>query len=112
MNDHTLIMAFWILKDGAPPVVTNIITTLCGTDILEAAEGCNNDDDKMTLTFLMKQLRPQMIVTTMNLNPNIQILPLVILLGHKSQGLHNHKHLAFYNSCTYVEHYMQIHMVA
>jgi hypothetical protein len=53
-----------------------------------------------------------MIVTTMNLDPNIQILPLVIFLSHKSQGFHNHRHLAFYNSYTYVEHYMQIHMVA
>jgi hypothetical protein len=50
----------------------------------------------MTSTFLMKQLRPQMIVTTMSLDPNIQILPLVIFLGHKSQGFHNHMHLAFY----------------
>jgi hypothetical protein len=66
----------------------------------------------MTPTFLMKQLRPQMIVTTMSLDPNIQILPLVILVGHESQGLHNHRHLAFHNSYTYVEHYMQIHMVA
>jgi hypothetical protein len=30
-----------------------------------------------------------MIVTTMNLNPKIQILQLVILLGHESQMLHN-----------------------
>jgi hypothetical protein len=31
-----------------------------------------------------------MIVTTMSLYPNIQILPLVILLGHESQGFNNH----------------------
>jgi hypothetical protein len=54
----------------------------------------------MTPTFLMKQFRPQMIVTTMSLDPNIQILPLVILLGHESQGFHNHRHLAFYNTYT------------
>jgi hypothetical protein len=35
----------------------------------------------MTLTFLMRQLRPQMIVTTMSFDPNIQNLPLIILLG-------------------------------
>jgi hypothetical protein len=46
MNDHTLIMAFWILKDGAPPIVTNIITTLCGIHISKAEEGCNDDDDE------------------------------------------------------------------
>jgi len=45
----------------------------------------------MTLTFLMRQLRPQMIMTTMNFDPKIQNLPLVILLGHKSQGLHNYR---------------------
>jgi hypothetical protein len=50
----------------------------------------------MTLTFLMKQLKPQMIMTTMSLEPNIQILPSVIFLGHESQGLHNHRHLAFF----------------
>jgi hypothetical protein len=54
----------------------------------------------MTRTFLMKQLMPQMIMTTMNYDPNIQILPLIILLGHKSQRLHNHRHLAFCNSYT------------
>ncbi len=53
-----------------------------------------------------------MIMITMSLDPNIQILPLIILLGHESQRLHNHKHLAFHKSYTYVEHYMQIHMVA
>jgi hypothetical protein len=31
----------------------------------------------------MRQLKPQMILT-MNFNPKIQILPLVILLGHES----------------------------
>jgi hypothetical protein len=30
-------------------------------------------------------LKPQMILTTMNFDPKIQILPLVILLGHESQ---------------------------
>jgi hypothetical protein len=48
----------------------------------------------------MKQLRPQIIVTTMSFDPNIQIRPLIILLGHESQGLHNNKHLAFCNSYT------------
>jgi hypothetical protein len=50
----------------------------------------------MTPSFLMKQLRPQMIVTTVSLDPNIQILPLIIFLRYKSQGFHNHRHLAFY----------------
>jgi hypothetical protein len=36
----------------------------------------------------------------MSLDPNIQILQLVIILGHESQELHNHKHLAFCNSYT------------
>jgi hypothetical protein len=45
-------------------------------------------------------LRPQMIVTTMNFDPNIQILPLIILLSHESQRFHNHRHLAFCNSYT------------
>jgi hypothetical protein len=54
----------------------------------------------MTLTFFMGQLRPEMIVTTVNLDPNIQVLQLVIILGHKSKELHNHKHLAFCNSHT------------
>ncbi len=66
----------------------------------------------MTLTFMMKQLKPQMIMTTMSLDPNIQILPLVIFLGHESQRLHNHRHLAFCNIYTQVELDMQIHMVA
>jgi hypothetical protein len=38
----------------------------------------------ITLTFLMKQLRPQMILTTTSFDPNIQILPLMILLSHES----------------------------
>jgi hypothetical protein len=54
----------------------------------------------MTLTFLMGQLRPKMVMTTMSLDPNIQILQVVIILGHESQELHNHKHLAFCNSYT------------
>jgi hypothetical protein len=63
----------------------NIITTLCGANTSKIKEGRNDDDyDIDTRTFLMRPLRPQMIVITMNLNPNIQILPLVILLGHKS----------------------------
>jgi hypothetical protein len=86
----------------------NIITTLCGIDTSKAEEHCNNDDDDddndtdilNEATFLMRQVRPQMIVMTMNLDFNIQILPLVILLDHESQGLHNHRHLAFYNSFT------------
>jgi hypothetical protein len=44
MNGHTLMMAFWILRDNTPPIVTNIITTSHGTYILEVEE-CNNDDD-------------------------------------------------------------------
>jgi hypothetical protein len=51
---------------------------LHGINILEAEEGRNDDDDDddekmmtMTPTFLMRQLRPQMILTTMNLNPNM-----------------------------------------
>ncbi len=38
-------MAFWIMRDNTPPIVTNIITTSHGTDILEVEEECNNDDD-------------------------------------------------------------------
>jgi hypothetical protein len=45
-------------------------------------------------------LKPQMILTTMNLNPKIQILPLVIFLRRESQQLHSHKHLAFCNTYT------------
>jgi hypothetical protein len=74
----------------------NIITTLRGIDTSKAELGCNNDDDDNDMTFMMKQLKPQIV----SLNPNIKILPLVILLGHKSQGLHNHKHLAFCNTYT------------
>jgi hypothetical protein len=54
----------------------------------------------MTPTFFMKQLKPQLIVTTMNLDLNIQIFPLIIFLGHESQRLHNHRYLAFCNSYT------------
>jgi hypothetical protein len=43
----------------------------------------------MTLTFLMGQLRPQMVVTTMGLDPIIQFLQLVILLGHEFEGFRN-----------------------
>jgi hypothetical protein len=74
----------------------NIITTLRGIDTSKAELGRNNDDDDNDMTFMMKQLKPQIV----SLNPNIKILPLVILLGHKSQGLHNHKHLAFCNTYT------------
>jgi hypothetical protein len=53
----------------------------------------------MTPTFIMiNQLRSQMIMTTMSLDPNIKILPLIILLSHESQQLHNHRHVAFCNS--------------
>jgi hypothetical protein len=52
----------------------------------------------MTPTFLTGELRLEMIVITMSLDPNIQIQQLVIILGHESQKLHNHKHLAFCNS--------------
>jgi hypothetical protein len=52
----------------------------------------------MMLTFTMRQLRPQMIVTTKSFDPKIEILPLIIFLGHKSQGLLNHGHLAFCNT--------------
>jgi hypothetical protein len=41
----------------------------------------------------------------MSFDPNKQILPLVILLGHESQGLHNQHFVIF-------THNMQIHMVA
>jgi hypothetical protein len=54
----------------------------------------------MTLTFMMRQLKPKMIVTIMSFDPNIQILGLVAILGHESQKLHNHRHLAFCNSYT------------
>jgi hypothetical protein len=40
----------------------------------------------MTPIVLMRQLKPKMIVTTMSLDPNIQILPLVIILGHEYKG--------------------------
>jgi hypothetical protein len=66
----------------------------------------------MMLTFPMRQLRPQMIVITKSLDPKIQFLPLIIFLGHESQGLLNHMHLEFCNIYTYVQLYMQIHMVA
>jgi hypothetical protein len=80
----------------------NIIITLRGIDTLETKEGCNDDDDDDNDTNILddKTIKAQMIVTTMSLDPNIKILPLVILLGHKSQGLHNHRHLAFCNSYT------------
>jgi hypothetical protein len=90
----------------------NIITTLHGTYISKVEEGCNDDDETMTSTFFMRQLRPQIIVITMSLNPKIQIMPMVILLGHESQRLHNHKQLAFCNTYTKVKFFMQIHMVA
>jgi hypothetical protein len=54
----------------------------------------------MTLAFMMRQLKPQMIVTSMNIDHNIQIISLIIFLDHKSQGLHNHKHFSFCNSYT------------
>jgi hypothetical protein len=38
-------MTFWILKDNTPPIVTNIITTLYGTNISKVKEGRNDDDD-------------------------------------------------------------------
>jgi hypothetical protein len=66
----------------------------------------------MTLTFLMKQLRSQMIVTTMSLDPNIQNLPLIILLGHKSQGLHNYRVYAWMGGLIWESHYQFYLVVA
>jgi hypothetical protein len=43
----------------------------------------------MIPTFLIKQLRPRMTMTTVNLDPKIQIPLLIVLLGHESQGLQN-----------------------
>jgi hypothetical protein len=43
----------------------------------------------ITLNFLMRQLRPQMTMSIMNLDPKIQFLQFVILQGHKSQEFHN-----------------------
>jgi len=63
-------------------------------------KGCNDDDDDNDTKIPNEALRPQMIVTTMNFDPNIQILPLIILLSHESQRFHNHRHLAFCNSYT------------
>jgi hypothetical protein len=70
----------------------NIITTLCGIDTLEAKEGHNDDDDNDT-----NIPDDQSIMTTMSFDPSIKILPLIILSHHESQGLHNHRHLAFCN---------------
>jgi hypothetical protein len=43
----------------------------------------------MIPTFLIRQLRPRMTMTIVNLDPKIQILLVIILLGHESQRLHN-----------------------
>ncbi len=47
MNDHTPMMAFWILRDGVPPnkLWQNIITSLHVTNISEAEEGLSDDND-------------------------------------------------------------------
>ncbi len=69
----------------------NIITTLHGTNILKVKEGRNDDDDDddNDTHIPNEAIEPQMIVTTMSIHPKIQILQLVILLGHESQGHHN-----------------------
>ncbi len=69
----------------------NIVTTLCGIDISKAEEGRNDDDDDDN-DILDEVIKAPMTMTTMNFNPNIQFFPLIILLGHESQGLHNHMH--------------------
>jgi hypothetical protein len=56
-------------------------------------EGCNDDDDDddddNDTQIPNEAIEPQMKITTMSLHPKIQILQLIILLGHKSQGHHN-----------------------
>jgi hypothetical protein len=64
---------------------------LHGTNILKAKEGRNDDDndDDNDTHIPNEAIEPQMTRTTMNLPPKIQILQLVILLSHESQGRHN-----------------------
>jgi len=79
----------------------NIITTLRWTDISKTEKGRNDDDDDDNDTNILDgALKPQMTVTTLSFDPNIQILPLIIFLSHKSQRFHDHRHLAFCNSYT------------
>ncbi len=92
--------------------MTNIITTLRRTNISKAEEGRNDDDDDNDTNIHDEAIEALNDNDYHEPDPNSQILPLIILVGHESQGLHNHRHLAFHNSYTYVEHYMQIHMVA
>jgi len=87
----TLIMAFWILRDNAPPneswqyIRSEISSQPCvGQTFQKWRKGAMMMMMTMTPTFFMKQLKPQLKVTTMNLDPNIQLFPLIILLGHKS----------------------------
>ncbi len=86
----------------------NIITTLCGINTSEVEEGCNNDDDDNDTNIPDEAIEApndndyheRRKKYELSQNPNIQILPLVIFLGHESQGLHNHRHLAFCNIYT------------
>jgi hypothetical protein len=80
----------------------NIIATLHGIDISKAEEGHNDDDDDNDTNIFDEAIKAPNDNDYHEPRPNIQILPLVILLWHKSQGLHNHRHLAFCNSYTYV----------
>jgi len=78
----------------------NIIKTLCGTNISKAKERRNDDDDDNDTNIPDEAIEASNDSDYHELRPQHQILPLVILLSHKSRRLHNNRHLAFCNSYT------------